>query len=89
MDMTRLEIMPGVWLSALRTDKFKTGCLSVTLLTQLDKDTASMNALIPFVLRRGTVTSPDMDALSARLDGMYGAAQRASPSSTRPATTRN
>ena len=74
MDMTRLEIMPGVWLNALRTDKFKTGCLSATLLTQLDKDTASMNALIPFVLRRGTVTSPDMDALSARLDGMYGAA---------------
>jgi predicted Zn-dependent peptidase len=74
LDIERKEIMPGVNLTALRTDKFKTGCLSLSLLTQLDRDTASMNALIPCVLRRGTALSPDMDALSRRLDGMYGTA---------------
>ena len=33
-----------------------------------------MNALIPYVLRRGTTRSPDMEALSARLEELYGTA---------------
>ena len=74
MELTRTEILPGVWLSHLRTDKFKTACLSLTLLTQLKRDTAAMNALIPYVLRRGTTRSPDMEALSARLEALYGTA---------------
>ena len=74
MELTRTEILPGVWLSHLRTDKFKTVCLSVTLLTQLRRETAAMNALIPYVLRRGTARSPDMEAISARLDALYGTA---------------
>ncbi len=74
MELTRSEILPGVWLSHLRTDKFKTACLSLTLLTQLRRDTAAMNALIPYVLRRGTTRSPDMEAISARLEALYGTA---------------
>ena len=74
MELTRSEILPGVWLSHLRSDKFKTACLSLTLLTQLKRDTAAMNALIPYVLRRGTTRSPDMEAISARLETLYGTA---------------
>ncbi len=74
MELTRTEILPGVWLSHLRTDKFKTACLSLTLLTQLKRETAAMNALIPYVLRRGTKRSPDMEAISARLEELYGTA---------------
>ena len=74
MDLTRTEILPGVWLSHLRADKFKTACLSLTLLTQLKRETAAMNALIPYVLRRGTTRFPDMEALSARLEELYGTA---------------
>jgi predicted Zn-dependent peptidase len=33
-----------------------------------------MNALIPYVLRRGTTRLPDMEAISARLDELYGTA---------------
>ena len=60
MDYRREELLPGVWLTALRTGKFKTGTLTLTLLSQLDAETASMHALIPGVLRRGTVSLPDM-----------------------------
>jgi predicted Zn-dependent peptidase len=74
MDAVRSEIMPGVWLTALQTDKFKTACMSVNLLTQLERENASSNALVPYVLRRGTGRFPDMAALSAKLDSMYGAA---------------
>ena len=74
MELTRTEILPGVWLNALRSEKFKTACLSLSLLTQLKRETASMNALIPFVLRRGTTRYPDMETLSARMDELYGTA---------------
>ena len=74
MNISRKEILPGVWLSHLRSDKFKTACMSISLLTQLQRDTASLNALIPFVLRRGTSRYPDMEQLSARMDELYGLA---------------
>ena len=72
MEFRREEILPAVYLTALRTDKFKTAVLSLSLLTQLDAETASMNALIPSVLRRGTVRCPDMDSLASYMDGLYG-----------------
>lgn len=72
METVRKEILPGVWLTALETDKFKSGCLSINLLTQLDRDTASLNALIPYVLRRGSRYHTDMRAIAAELDGLYG-----------------
>ena len=74
MDISRKEILPGVALTCLRSDKFKTACLSLSLLSQLRRETASMNALIPFVLRRGTTLYPDMEAISRRLDELYGTA---------------
>ncbi|MCD7749917.1 MAG: insulinase family protein [Oscillospiraceae bacterium] len=73
MQQMRREILPGVYLTGLTTDKFKTGLMSVSFLTRLCREDASMNALIPSVLRRGTVHYPDMDALAAQLDSLYGA----------------
>lgn len=73
MKTVRTEIMPGVWLTAIKTDKFKTSCMSISLLTQLERETAAMNAVIPYVLRRGSRMHPDMEAIAAELDGMYGA----------------
>lgn len=66
--------MPGVWLTALRTDKFKTGTLSVTLLSQLRRETAALNAAVPSVLRRGSVRCPDMESAARELESLYGAA---------------
>ena len=74
MELTRTEILPDVWLNHLRSEKFKTACLSLNLLTQLKRETASMNALIPYVLRRGTTRYPDMEALARRMEELYGTA---------------
>lgn len=71
-DMTRIELSPGVHLTAVHTEKFKSCVLGATLLSPLDRETASLNALIPSVLRRGTQAHPDMEALSAALDELYG-----------------
>ena len=73
MNISRNEIMPGVFLNCLKSEKFKTSFMSVNLLNQLTRETASINALIPFVLKRGTVSCPDMESLGARLDELYGA----------------
>lgn len=74
MEYSRTELMPGVWLSHLRSDKFKTACMSLSLLTQLQRDSAAMNAIIPYVLRRGTAQYEDMEAISRKFDELYGSA---------------
>ena len=73
MQRIRTEILPGVWLTALRTEKFKTAWLSVNLLTQLRRETAACTAALPYVLRRGCARLPDLEAIAAELDGLYGA----------------
>ena len=73
MERIRTEILPGVWLTALRTDKFKTACLSVNLLTQLRRSTAACTAVLPYVLRRGSTRLPDLETIAAELESLYGA----------------
>ena len=73
MKVTRKQLADGVYLTYLPARKFKTGVFSAQFVTPLRSDTASAYALLPAVLRRGTVTYPDMGSLSARLDRLYGA----------------
>lgn len=72
MEPVRLEIAPEVNLDYVRSDKFKTGTLSVQLITPINEKTVSFGALLPSVLRRGTMSHPDMRSLSTALDLLYG-----------------
>lgn len=71
--LKRMELMPGVWLNSVQTDRFKTGCFSINLLQPLTEADAAPNALVPSVLLRGCGGYPDMTAISAKLDTLYGA----------------
>lgn len=71
---TRTELMPGVHFRAIHTEKFKSAYLSVTFMAPLNKDTAAVNALLPYVLRRGSCRHESMEAISAALDELYGGA---------------
>ncbi len=73
-EIVRRALFPGVWLRCVHTHKFKSSYLSLSLLCPLDGETASLNALVPSVLRRGTAAHPDMESLSAALDELYGGA---------------
>ncbi|MCI8400440.1 MAG: insulinase family protein [Oscillibacter sp.] len=73
MEATRTRLADGVFLTFLPARKFKTSVISAQFVVPLRRDTVSANALLPSVLRRGTVTCPDMGALSAKLDKLYGA----------------
>lgn len=71
---TRTKLMPGVHFRAIHTEKFKSAYLSVTFMAPLNKDTAAVNALLPYVLRRGSCRHESMEAISAALDELYGGA---------------
>lgn len=73
MEYKRKEIMQDVFLTYLPAKKFKTSYLSAHFITPLRAETASLNALLPAVLHRGTVRCPDMERLSAAMDRLYGA----------------
>ena len=64
--MTRRRLADGMYLTHLPANKFKTSILSAQFITPLRQETASACALLPSLLRRGTVTCPDMSSLSAR-----------------------
>lgn len=72
MDVVRKELAPGIALTAIETDKFKSAALSVHFLTPLEERTAAANALVPYVMRRGCERYPTMGAVSARLEELYG-----------------
>ena len=73
MERIRKKIAAGVYLTYLPARKFKTSLLSAQFVTPLDRNRVSAYALLPAVLRRGTVRYPDLGALSAELDRLYGA----------------
>ena len=73
MQIIRKELSPGVFLNYGYATKFKTGLISAQLLTPLCAGMTAPGALLPAVLRRGTVNCPDMRALSCALDLLYGA----------------
>ena len=58
IQVTHRELMPGVRLTAVHTNKFKSNLLSLSLMAPLSEETASANALLPYVLRRGTPPPP-------------------------------
>lgn len=68
------EIQPGVHVHVAPTDKFKTVRVRVAFQTPLDKGTATANALIPMVLRRGSTQYPTLRDIARHLESLYGSA---------------
>ncbi len=72
MTVTHTQVLPGVQLTAVHTNKFKSSYLSVCFFTPLERGHAAANALLPMVLRRGCRRCPDMQSIAAALDELYG-----------------
>ncbi|MCL2517575.1 MAG: insulinase family protein [Oscillospiraceae bacterium] len=73
MSVRRKQIAESIFLNIIETDKFKTNYISVNFITRLDKQTASLNALIPMVLKRGTKNFPNIAKISEKLEDLYDA----------------
>ena len=71
--LNRKEIGKGAFLSWVAEPKFKHNRITLCLVTPIEKETATVNALVPFVLRKGCKSCPDFTALNKKLAEMYGA----------------
>jgi len=67
------KLAPGVTLRCFPDSRFKQGCLSIQFLRPMNAREASMNALLPAVLLRGSSSCPDLRSITQHLDDLYGA----------------
>ena len=67
------EILNGVTLRCMHDSRFKQGCMSIQLVRPMCREEASANALLSAVLLRGCRDYPDLQAITWRLDELYGA----------------
>lgn len=69
----RRDLGAGMTLHVLTTTKFKTVTLRAVFRRTLSAEEVALNALIPFVLRRGSARYPDALAIERHLEHLYGA----------------
>ncbi|MBQ4111128.1 MAG: insulinase family protein [Clostridia bacterium] len=70
--MEKTKISSGVNLYTLNINKFKTFTVSMYIHRKLNESEASLNALLPFVMKRGSKKYPDTVAVSETLESLYG-----------------
>lgn len=73
MSYTSKEIKQGIKLHCIETKKFKTNLMVAVLTVPLNRETVTMNSLIPAILRRGTKDLKTQEEISKKLEEMYGA----------------
>lgn len=71
--MKKIHIKQGVSLYLEPNNKFKTYFAGLFLHTPLEEDTATENALLPLVLKRGCERYPTLRAMTEALDMLMGA----------------
>ena len=71
--ITQRELLDGVRLCCVQTDRFRTGTFSVAFLRPLRQEDAAKNALTLSVLARGCRAQPDIRRLKAACQEAYGA----------------
>ena len=71
MIINKKIISESIELSAIKTDKFKSGLITFTLTLPLDQRSYLLSLLIAGVLRRGTEIFPKMADINRRLDELY------------------
>ena len=72
MERTRVELLPNVWLTAVRDRERAHSCLRAALVSQLDRENAGMNALLPDVLLCGSAQHPGSEQVQAAFKALGG-----------------
>ena len=73
MNYKEIEIKKGIKIHAINTEKFKTNLIAVFLTNELIRENVTKNALIPVILRRGSMTMKNQEEISKQMEKMYGA----------------
>ena len=73
MNLETTDIMEGIRLHKIKTNKFKTNLMSVFLTSKLSREDVTQKALILAVLRRGTNKLKSQEEINKKLEELYGA----------------
>ena len=68
----RIKLGNGIYLNAIKTEKFKSSLLSWYFIRPLNRDEVTKNALIPLVLKRGSQNYPNSLEIQKKLEELYG-----------------
>lgn len=72
MKLESKEILQGIKLHLIKTDKYKTDLSAIIISVPLAKETVTIDCLVPAVLRRGTANITTQEEINKRLEEMYG-----------------
>lgn len=73
MEYNRREVGKGIGVNRIGTDKFKSSFISFSFIRPLSNEEASLNALVPSVLKRGTMNYKTSMDIQKKLEELYGA----------------
>ncbi len=71
--METIELKKGIKLHYIKKENFKTDCAFVTLTIPLNRENSTKNALLAYMMMRGTNKYTDQYILNKALDDVYGA----------------
>ena len=73
MEYKKQEIKKGINIHLIKTSSFKTDLMSVFIVTPLNRENVTKNAMIPMILRKGSKTLENIEEINKKLEEMYGA----------------
>ena len=73
MNKTSCDLKQGIKAHFIKKDLYKTDLSCIIITTPLKRETVTINALIPFILRRGTKRLPNQTLINKELENMFGA----------------
>lgn len=76
----REKLGDGIHYTSLISERQKTNTIIIHLVTELSAETASLNAIIPYILAASSKTYPTITALNQKLAELYGAVIKGSVS---------
>ena len=68
----KIELKQGIKLHLIKNNIFKTNLACVLLTIPLEKETVTKNAIIPFLLKRGSENYKTQEEINKELDNLYG-----------------
>lgn len=73
MSKETIEIKAGIKLHFIETDLYKTNLVCVFITVPLTRENVTKNALLPFILRRGSFNMPTQYIINEKMENLYGA----------------
>ena len=73
MSKKSFDLKQGIKAHVIHTELYKTNMICIIMTVPLNKENVTKNALLPFMLRRGTQNYQDQYILNKELENMYGA----------------